>query len=165
MTVIGSLIAARSWPRAADELNTCGVAGALQLPEKISGSSCTRCAVTRSDSYETAQHTRGCPCRIRHHYNHSEFKLFSRKRSQRNQNRNNQTPRRGPKTLAGLDWAGVDRGGESRISGRRGVHGEARARCGISASDGDQHGMANPACLRRSMQARRKRSDSISCTT
>ena len=29
--------------------------------------------------------------------------------------------------------------GEPRISGRRGVHGEARARCGISAGDGDQH--------------------------
>src|SRR4029077_10590558 len=90
MTVIGSIIAARSWPRTADELNTCGVAGPLQLPEKISGWSCTRCAVTRSDSYETAQHTRGCPCRIQHHYYHSEFKLLSRKRSQRNQNRNNE---------------------------------------------------------------------------
>src|SRR5947208_2375785 len=139
MTVIGSVIAARSCPQTADELNTCGVARPLQLPEKISGSSCTRCAVTRSDSYETAQHTRSCPCRIRHHYYHSEFKLFNRKRSQRNQNRNNQTPRRGRKTLAGLDRAGVDCGGESRLPGRRGVHGEARARCGISAGNGDQH--------------------------
>src|SRR5205823_1854615 len=34
MTVIGSIIAVRSWPRTADELNTCGGAGPLQLPEK-----------------------------------------------------------------------------------------------------------------------------------
>jgi len=29
-----------------------------------------RRAVTRSGSYESAQHTRSCPCRIRHYYNY-----------------------------------------------------------------------------------------------
>ncbi len=59
--------------------------------------------------------------------------FFGRERSLRRQSAGHQAARRSDQALAGLDWPGLDRGRESRLSGRRGLHDQATKGCRLSA--------------------------------